>query len=250
MTDAIIEEVKSEKDEAKEKLRGLIENASPERLQSIGLLLEMPDVRAAKYGEVLSLLIDADYDVVKLRVAIGRVQVESELEIIKLRTKTRVFRFLKDEDVLDAGFYYRAFYVKTITTEQKAAIKEATTNRLKFFTDKGAKVGDGSPESSMKAVASMFESEEFADMLANPDDSYRKIVLQNVVEVVVDDEGVVTKPTQPVKGGMVTVKSEESVFPLPNQLQENILNKLEDDLRLLIDEQDMLGKNSQMADML
>lgn len=225
--------------DAKSKLLHMIESASSERLKTIELLLSMPDTRAAKYGEALSLLIDADYDVTALKVALRHIQKEAGPDIIKLRTPTRIFKFLKDEDDPDAGYYYRAFYVKTITVEQRSAISTAAAKRLRLFTSRGIDTTNTSPEYVSKKMTELFDSDEFAEFLTQPDSMYRQIVSENIVEVEVDAQGVLEKPIQ---------KASSEFALAPDDIPQYILNKLEEDLRLLIDEQDLLGKNLQMAD--
>jgi len=244
MTDADVLDDVDESPSEKTRLNEMLEGASPERLKSIELLLGMPDEKAAKYGEALSLLELANCDTTALRVAIRRVQSESGPELIKLRTPTRIFKFMKDEDNPDEGFYHRGFHVKSIDAEQRSAISISASKRLSFFSKNKIKTGNLTEEDVMQSITALFDSEDFAEFLTETDSIYRKIVVKNIVEVEVGDDGVVKKPLKLVAKALGDILYDTDLIP------QSILNKLEEDLRLLVDEQDLMGKNSQMADIL
>lgn len=225
-------------DITKDNLNSRISAASPERLQTIETLLGMSDERVAKYGDALSLLLDAEYDVTVLKQAMKDVMDARGTDIIRLRTKVRVFKFPKDEDDLKLGFTYRAFYVKTITSEQKIAIQQRAAEKTKYLVEKGVSLDDESPESALKSLVEIIKSDQFATFLSDPNNIYRKIVTDNTVEVLINDEGVVKKPIVEVS------RADGEIIP------ESVYASLEEDLRYLIDEQNIMGKNSQMADML
>lgn len=220
-----------------DKVIEIARKASPERLESMIHLFEMSNERAAKYGEALSLLIDSDYDITNIKLAIKRIKDERGMDIIKTRTNTRVFKFYKDEDNPSAGFTYRAFYVNSITTEQKIAIQHEAAERTRFFTKKGVNIDENTPGSAMKSLIEAIDSDDFESILTSSNKIYRKIVLENIQEVGIDEEGNIIKPISNILKGDT---------PIP----EAVLLALEEDIRLLIDEQGLMGKNSLMADML
>lgn len=209
----------------------LLKGASPERLQAMHTLLSLSDARAVIYGDALSLLIDTEYNVGTLKQAISNVKDEQGLQMVRTRTAVRVFKYLEDEDNPAEGFKYRAFYVNTITPEQKIAIGVGNADRLKemlksSFTEKNV-------TNDPKKMLEFINSESFRTLMTEPNKIMRDIVLENMTEVIVDKDGVVEKPLN---------KRE-----LLSDCQEFILLQLEEDLGMLIEQQGILAKNSLMT---
>lgn len=218
-----------------DEVRELIEGASPERLESIKALLSMDDTRANQYGEALSLLSEADYNTGTLKLAIQKVKDEEGLEIVRTRTKARVFKFLKDEDNPDKGFDYMAFYVKMMTAEQKLKYQQYASDKVRELAKSGLDIGKLNKDNPSEALE-FLKSEHFYQMLSEPNKVMRDIIKANMVQVAVDDEG--------------NIVSDRYIEPELQELPEIIYIRLEEDLRLLMEQQGVMGKNSQMADIL
>ena len=216
----------------RELVNELIDGASPERLEAAHLLFSLSDERAAIYGDALSLLMEANYNLGTLKQAVINVNDEQGLDIVRTRTKIRVFRYLNDEDDPASGFVYRAFYVDMITPEQKIAIGAGKADRLKevlagSFTEADLK-------DNPAKVIEFLNSESFMGLMVEPNKVLRKIVKEGMHEVGVDDQGNIVKPLKHIDG---------------LACDEYIYQKLEEDLAMLIEQQGILVKNSPMTDM-
>jgi len=224
-----------EETQVKGKILELIEKASPERLQTIQVLLDMTEERAASYGEAFSLYTESDYNIGTLKIAIAKVKGEQGLQIVRTRTTTRVFKYFIDEDDPSAGYRYRGFYVKMVTPEQKVAISVSTVSRLQSFIGK-QNITEAELKKHPEKIVDFLQSEGFTSLMSEPNRKIREIVIANMVELNVDENG---KP----------VVLEVGEIEAPGPIEEFILLQLEDDLRLLLEQQSVLAKNLPMTDM-
>lgn len=227
--------------QVKSEVLELIEKASLERLQTIQVLLEMTEERSVSYGEAFSLLSESDYNMGTLKIAIARVKDEQGLQIVRTRTTTRVFRYLIDEDDPDAGYRYRGFYVNMITPEQKVAISVSTVGRLQSFIGK-QNITEEELKKHPEKMIGFLQSEGFISLMSEPNKKIREIVIANMVEIQVNHDGKAVKPI--VKTSDILLEG-DSVPDIP----EFVLLQLEDDLRLLLEQQSVLTKNLPMTDM-
>lgn len=225
----------TEKTDTKQ-LRGsvdeLLTDASPERLQAAVSLFSLSDEKAVIYGDALSLIIDADYNIATMRQAMQEVKDQQGLDIVRTRTKARVFKYLMDEDNPENGFVYRAFYVKTITPEQKIALGVGQAEKLKEMLGTSM-VGEDFTKNPEK-ILEFINSEAFTVLLTEPNKIMRKVIKENAVEVEVKFDGVLTKPLVPAS--MTFDKTEEFIY-----------KQLEEDLAALIEQQGIMGKNLSMT---
>ena len=217
----------------KESLVKLLDGASPERVQAATSLFGLSDEKAVLFGDALVLLDDTEYNLAILKQAVRKVKDESDLLLVRTRTNVRVFKYLEDEDNPDGGYKYRAFYVKTITPEQKIALGVGKADRLKEMI--GGALGHKDFANKPEKIIEFLNSEAFVTLLTEPNRLMRKVVLENMVEVGVSEEG---------KAGQPFLELEESA-----PYEEFLLQELEVDLSLLIESQGVLAKNSLMTDM-
>ena len=221
------------KEEVKAAVSELIERADPERLEAAYRLFSLSEKNAILWGDALSLLIDTDYNIGTLKQAIAKIKDEQGLMIVRTRTTVRVFKYLRDEDRPDENYDYRAFYVKMITPEQKIAIGVGKAERMREAL--GSSFTEKDITADPAKIVEFIKSDSFVTLLVEPNKLMRKIVLENMVEVGVNDEGL------------------PYLFPELKQLdsgkcEEFIFQALEEDLALLIEQQGILAKNSLLTD--
>lgn len=234
----------NEANEAKKLASELLEGASLERLQAITSLLSLPDAKAMVYGDALSLIIDTEYNIGILKQAVRDIKEEEGLKIIRTRTTVRVFKYYKDEDDPSIGFIYRAFYVSAVTPEQKIALGVGKTDQFRNLLSKGFTEKDiqNKPEKLLELI----NSDAFEDLMVEPNKVMRSIVLENMVEVLVSEDGIVKKPARKLSK---VLPDRELSMVLDNPHEESVLQQLEEDLALLIEQQGILAKNPLMTDM-
>jgi len=235
--------------ETKQKVLELVDRASLERLQAITSLLNLSDDKAVAYGDALSLLTESDYNIGTLKIAIAKVKDEQGLQIVRTRTTVRVFKYLIDEDDPDGGYMYRGFYVSMITPEQKIAISASAVTKLQTFIA-GQNITDKELQKNPQKMIEFIQSDEFVNIMIEPNKQIREIILANMFEVRVGEDCKVIKPLQYTDKVMANpdgtpIFPELSLPPVP----EFILLQLEDDLRLLMEQQGVMAKNLPMTDM-
>jgi len=212
----------------------LLTDASPERLQAAASLFSLSDEKAVIYGDALSLIIDADYNIGTMKQTMQEVKDQQGLSIVRTRTKVRVFKYLIDEDNLEGGFTYRAIYVKTVTPEQKISLGVGQAEKLKEMLGTSM-VGEDLANDPAKMLE-FINSEAFTVLLTEPNKVMRGIVINNMVEVEINFDGVLTQPLIP----------SNMIF---DNTEEFILQALEGDLVNLIEQQGVMAKNLLTTDM-
>jgi len=236
-----------EKTQVKKDVLDLIEGASSERLQAISALLNMSDEKAVSYGDALSLLSESEYNTGTLRLAIAKVKDEQGLQIVRTRTSVRVFKYLIDEDDVDGGYNYRGFYVRMITPEQKVAISTSAVAKLQSFIGHQNMTEEELKKNPTKML-DFIQSDAFVSIMSEPNQKIREIVIENMVEIEVGDDGAVRKPIHAISTWHQDNEN-EIMFQIKEDVPEFILLQLEDDLRLLMEQQGVMVKNLPMTDM-